>query len=315
MKKYFLHAFFTACLLGLCTLGCQKDSDIEQIDDTAPAIFADTIKVIGTPSTDEVQFPVQKKFSCQSGLIYGDSVLQVDENKGNKDQIILPVGNGSPGKYLSWPKGLSIDSITGAINVSRSDQGARYVVGFVPIDGKDTCLQYVIISGVSYLDGIYSLSEQDTLVRPIYDANPSKAPFCDESGADDYFEFGKGKGNDKCVFDGKGKDGKEQKLNKKKIRIRSISGIIDLKYTLASGAFGASPRNGQEVRAVLSYQLNRNGKKALQELEMVFVYYKSRADIPQDLQDYIANSRQNILNFNIASFYGRPRPPLIVIVN
>jgi hypothetical protein len=48
---------------------------------------------------------------------------------------------------------------------------------------------------------------------------------------------------------------------------------------------------------------------------MVFVYYKSRADIPQDLQDYIANSRQNILNFNIASFYGRPRPPLIVIVN
>jgi hypothetical protein len=88
-----------------------------------------------------------------------------------------------------------------------------------------------------------------------------------------------------------------------------------LKYTLASGAFGASPRNGQEVRAVLSYQLNKNGKKALQELEMVFVYYKSRADIPQDLQDYIANSRQNILNFNIASFYGRPRPPLIVIVN
>jgi hypothetical protein len=48
-----------------------------------------------------------------------------------QDYIITPVNSPGTGKYLAWPIGMKIDSTTGAINVSKSESGLRYMIGFV----------------------------------------------------------------------------------------------------------------------------------------------------------------------------------------
>ena len=109
-----------------------------------------------------------------------------------------------------------IDSSSGAIDISNSEAGMRYVIGFVKQGSHDTCLSNLIVAGVTYVDSIYSLEDNDTLAIPYFNANASAAPVCDPSDDSDYpGNSGKGKGDNKCVFDGQGKNGKSAQANGK----------------------------------------------------------------------------------------------------
>src|SRR5688500_18675740 len=62
---------------------------------------------------------------------YGDSILYLKPKAGG-DFFVQPLNNtGIQGTWFSWPQGLSINQTNGTINLSQSETGVRYNVGFV----------------------------------------------------------------------------------------------------------------------------------------------------------------------------------------
>ncbi|MBC7829780.1 MAG: hypothetical protein H7122_18695 [Chitinophagaceae bacterium] len=237
---------------------------------------------------------------CPNGPKYKDSLIY-NESKSGKDHIVKPLNDPGAGKYYSWPQGLVLDSLSGSINVTKSETGLRYIVAFVKIGTKDTCLQTLILSGASYVDSIHILGKNQTTAQPYFDANLQTSSICianpDEDDDDD------DDGNDKCEFS----------TSNKKVKIKSISGTIDLKKTLENEAFGRNPVNGTAIRVSVYYKLNDKSSKALQKMDVQMVYYEKKSQVPQAVVDYVQQKRSNIINQQLISVKGNPRPPLIVI--
>ena len=82
----------------------------------------------------------------QLSPIYGDSIIYPQPTSGS-DYIFRPVNNPGTGKYFSWPIGMVIDSVSGAIDVTKSQTGQRYDIGFIKSGTTDTCLSQLIIGG------------------------------------------------------------------------------------------------------------------------------------------------------------------------
>jgi len=82
--------------------------------------------------------------SCPILPIYGDTLIF--QQPSGSDYIVQPVNNPGPGKYFAWPVGMVIDQNTGAINITQSQTGMRYILGFVPAGTHDTCLNKLIIA-------------------------------------------------------------------------------------------------------------------------------------------------------------------------
>jgi hypothetical protein len=229
--------------------------------------------------------------------------------KKGGDFFASPVNNiGIDGTYFSWPEGLKINRNTGAINLSQSETGVRYNVAFVKKGTTDTCVSQLITGGITYLDGIYVLDQQDTLAKPIFNANPFAAPICDNSSDTDYGNNGNGNGNNKCVFDN---DAPGQRANDQKLRVRTQSGIINLKRSVNDGLFGKNPKNGDTKNVQIRYQLNDASQKANQKITVQVMYYDKASNVPVTLQQEIAGKRNSLFNYHIVK--GKPRPPLLII--
>lgn len=278
--------------------------------------------------------PANPDFSCTQPVDFGDTIIY-PQPAGSGDYIIYPLNANSlgKGKYLSWPVGLMMDSSTGAIDVTQSQTGLRYIVGFAKPGSPDTCLRNLILAGVTYVDSIYDLGAGDTLAIPYFNANANTPSPCDTSDDTDYpgnsgtgnsngngtsgngsgSNNGKGNGDNKCFFDGKDNKGNGGQANKKNIKVRTISGIINLQATLNDGAFGPNPINGATVTVPVYYTLNDNSKKALQVINVNVTYYDTRADVPASLVQTIETNRNAFFN-NTPILGMNPRPPLIVIV-
>jgi hypothetical protein len=302
MKKMFYHYFVLITIIFIIVLSCRKSGNTLNTDENPPSAV--------------VPFPQNFTMNCPSGPDYGDSILYTQPTNGNSDYIVTPVNNPGTGRYLSWPEGMVIDSSTGAINLSQSEVGERYMIGFVKRGTTDTCLKTLILGGASYVDSIYNLSKNDTLAHPYFDANPVQPSICNSSDDSDYPGNGNGNGDgdNKCQFDGPDKKGKRYQVNSMNIKIRSKNGIINLMRTMQSGAFGANPVDGQVVNAMLFYNLNDNSKKAIQQLPLRIMYYHNLAAVPRYLINYIRSKRTNILNSQMTTLNGKPRPPLIIVI-
>lgn len=166
---------------------------------------------------------------------------------------------------------------------------------------KDTCIQTIVLAGVSYVDSIHTLSKNQTVAHPYLNADVQTSSICivapDEDDDDD------DDGNDKCEF----------KSSSPKVKVKTITGAIDLKRTVENGAFGSNPANGKTIKVSISYKLNDKSNKASQKMDVNLVYYERRSDIPQTLVDYVQQKRQDILKKELISTKGNPRPPLIII--
>lgn len=311
-----------ACVIYAFIACSKNDRDIYIDTDsqnhlTEPETFAGAVNIdsiLGLETIAAVPYPNSGSFKCSIERIYKDSVLYNDKGPGSSS-IVKVDKNPGAGKYYSWPQGLAIDSVTGSINVTASAGGYRYTVGFVKNGTRDTCLQNIIISGATYKDGIYVLANNDTLAYPYFNADPAGAAICDNSGDNDYQDNqGHGNGNHKCEFDAADPKGKKGRANSKHVKVRTISGAINLKKTQEEGAFGATvPVNGQGIMVPVYYKLQDKGNKTLQKVNVQVIYYDRQTDIPVSLVSYINRRKSRTESRALITPDGNPRPPLIVI--
>ncbi len=246
-------------------------------------------------------FPQAPVTGCPNSPSYGDSIVFPQPANG-QDYVLTPVNNPGPGKYLSWPAGMVIDSLTGAIDVTKSQTGQRYAIGFVKNGSTDTCLNTLIIGGADYLDSVYVFDNGPKKAEPYFNANPYLPPVCNGSGP--------GSG---CAFDVTGS------AANLKVSVNNSSGEIDLMKTLngnglLGGAFGPLPYNGQTVTATIYYRLNDQSNNALQHLDVELMYFFSKSQMNSGLLATILFKLQNGLNSSLISTSANPRPPLIIIV-
>jgi hypothetical protein len=243
---------------------------------------------------------------CPNAPSYGDSIIYLQPVNGQ--YTVSPVNNtGITGTYLSWPEGLDLNKNTGVINVSKSETGVRYLVGFVKDGTRDTCISQLILGGITYMDSIYVIEKNDTLAKPIFNANPYAGPACDPSDDTDYPD-NNGNGNNKCSFDD---NTPGSKANDQKLRVRTLNGYINLKKSLNDGLFGPNVKNGDFKVINILYQLNDNSKKAQQQISVKVIYFDKVSSIPSALVNEVATKRLSMLDYHIVN--GKPRPPLLII--
>ncbi len=298
-------------LLGILTLilalfACRKSvSDVQPqtVVQSQPHDSTQQVKTDSTPAAPVTPFPVAPITGCAYDPSYGDSIIYPQPTNG-QDYIVSPINNPGPGKYISWPVGLVIDSVTGAIDVTKSNTGQRYDIGFVKAGTTDTCLSPLIIGGADYMDSVYVLADNATQAVPYFDANPYLASIC----------TGQGPGGNSCSFDVTGSAASQ------KVIVNSSTGVIDLQKTLngsllgLGGAFGLIPTNGQTAVATIYYKLNDASNMALQHITVNMVYYDSKSNMTSGLLNSIVGKLDDALMGNLILGGGNPRPPLIVIV-
>jgi hypothetical protein len=254
---------------------------------------------VQTPPPPLPQTPAVPLAGCQFAPLYGDSIIFPQPTNG-ADYIVNLTNSPGTGKFISWPIGMVLDSLTGAIDVTKSQTGMRYEIGFIKNGTTDTCLSQLIIGGAAYLDSVYVLDNGSTKAAPYYDANIYLPPVCS--------------GGSGCTFDVTGSAGNQ------KVIVDKFTGVIDLQKTLngtllgLGGAFGLIPTNGSSVTTTIYYRLNDPSNNALQHIDVQIAYFGSKSLLNSGLLSGITNALDNVLSGHIISASINPRPPLIVIV-
>jgi hypothetical protein len=225
-------------------------------------------------------------------LTYGDSVLYLRPSLG--DYIVYP-NTQRTGEYSGFPEGIEIDDKTGAINISKSETGLRYRITHTAPDGTISTTK-VVLSGITYFDQFYHLSQNDTIAFPVYNATASSPLPLTGSVFDD----GGGAGATGC-------------------EVKTVNGQINLAQTVRNGLFGSSPVNDARRDIEILYRLNDGSGKTVNKLKVRLYYYTSMAAVAPDLLETLAE-RQNggvflkgagILNTEQAA---KPRPPCVIII-
>jgi hypothetical protein len=244
---------------------------------------------------------------CPHAPNYGDSVVYTRPKNGG-DFFLDPINNiGIEGTYISYPEGLRLNRNSGVINLSQSETGVRYNIAFIKKGSSDTCVSQLIVAGLTYLDAIYVLDKYDTLAKPVFNADPQMSSICDASDDTDYPD-NNSNGNNKCSFDDASPG---QRANDMKLRVRTKSGIINLKKSVTDGLFGPNPKNGDKKMVPIFYKLNDASQKAPQKLSVQVMYYDKVSDIPTALQQEVEGKRTQMFNYKVVK--GKPRPPLLII--
>lgn len=249
----------------------------------------------GTPTTPDIP-AVPTGPSCPAMLIYGDTIVYPQPSGG--DYIVHPVNDPGPGKYFAWPVGMVLDQNTGAINLSQSETGMKYIMGFVKAGTTDTCLSTLVIGGASYYDSVYVFENGVTKAPPYFEANPYLPSVCANGG---------------CTFDVTGSAAAQ------KVIVDKNTGVIDLKKTLngsllgLGGAFGLLPVNGATVTTTIYYKINYGSNNALQKIQVQLQYYDKKSLISGALIGGLVNILDNVLAGHVISTSASPRPPLVIM--
>ena len=287
MKRTLLPGSLILLFFISLSIACKKS-----VESVTPVVVttsdsAHILSVVPYPQT-----PLQE---CTNAPNYGDSIVFVQPTTGN-DYYVYPKSNqGVAGTYLSWPQGLSMDPKTGIIDLTASQTGQRFSVGFVKTGSSDTCMSQLIVGGAAYMDSVYVLSQSDTTSIPYFNANPYQPSPCSPNGQGgcqfDYNDYAKDQG---IVVDKK-------------------TGYIDLKKTTQKINF-ATLINGMSMITRIYYKLNDNSNNAPQMIQVKLMYYVHKSDVPANILSQISQNLTNTLNDILISKGPSARPPLIVIV-
>jgi hypothetical protein len=250
-----------------------------------------------------------------------------------KNYTILPTIKPSvQGVFKAIPRGLSLDSLTGRVNINRSLSGMRYKVYYVtPTGGLVDSTQFVI-SGIDYADSIFVLNATPNtydMAYPIYNANKNNVLPCDEDDDDS---------DDLCVFDETdlNNDGNDDidGVIQQKLLVNEKNGVIDIEGSYHAGIFGSSnPPNGTRKNFTFYYRLRDASNMALNKITVQVYYYRRSADVPNSLKNLIkqrkaidervllsplpgnANELAKYDTYMDFNYYSKPRrPPILVIV-
>src|SRR5262245_14353461 len=86
-----------------------------------------------TQEPKSIPFPNEIELNnCLLGPDYGTKVICPSWRGPHNDHKVKPKNDPGPGLYFAWPTGLLIDANTGEINVTQSETGAKYIIGFIP---------------------------------------------------------------------------------------------------------------------------------------------------------------------------------------
>jgi hypothetical protein len=281
----------------------------------APDLVSKGLRPLGTSNpagqaTDSAvlpSFPIQsanyyaaggsQPAGCSVLPLYGDTLVFPQPATG--DDIIQPVNSPGPGKYFAWPAGMVLDQHSGAVNLTQSQAGMRYAIGFVPNGTTDTCISTLIIGGAAYYDSVYVLGDGDTLALPYFNANAGLANICSVPGA--------------CTFDYNGQ------AAARGVIVDPATGMIQLSKTTGKGAgqlkglFGAVPHNGATAVVNIAYKLNDGSNNAPQQIAVQFEYYDTKSQVaPGQLKMMEANTL-NAMQDALISTSRNARPPIIII--
>ncbi|WP_431209447.1 hypothetical protein ACQ86N_25150 [Puia sp. P3] len=312
MKKLSLAGLILVFLFCACRKNL-SDPDTQTQTSTNPPVVPpphDTSRVSSPNPADTTLVPFPKQTaaaqapapSCALSPLYGDSIIYVEPTNGS-DYIVFPVNASGQGKYFSWPVGMTIDQNTGAINLSKSETGLKYMIGFVKNGSTDTCLSTLIVGGASYADSIYVLADGANTAIPYFEADPYLTNTCASGNG--------------CAFD------INNTAASSKVIVNKTTGVIDLQKTLngtllgLGGAFGLLPTNGSSVTTTIYYKVNDPSNLAVQHIDVQLVYYDTKAALQNSnpgLLSGVVNKLNNLLAGHMISYQANPRPPLIVIV-
>lgn len=308
MKKYAYPLL--ACMIFFTAISCRKEvSNAEQGRQPQGSSNRPSPGAHDTTATPPVvdsttvhpPFPVNTPVvtsACSFLPIYGDTIIYPQPTSG-QDYIFNVVNSPGTGKYFSWPEGMVIDPNTGAIDLTRSETGLKYAIGFVKDGTTDTCLSTLVVGGAAYMDSVYILDNGQLKALPYFDADPALANVCAGGG---------------CTFDVNGTAASQ------KVIVNQTTGAIDLQKTLngtllgLGGAFGLLPVNGSSITTNIYYRLNDPSNSALQHIAVQLQFFDHKSGIGAGLLGNILNKVNNLLSGNLISNYANPRPPLIIIV-
>ncbi len=241
-------------------------------------------------------------------LSYGDTIFYIRTGATN---IISPINFNKQGTFYGFPKGIELDSITGKIDLMESETGLRYRIMFVPKGTIDTISTKIIISGINFYDGIYRLSQGDSIAKSIYNANG--LPFVPG-------QFGCGLFN---VFD----DGNG--CNSQGCAVSLINGNINLAKSLRDNAISSTHDSQKEF--TYYYRMDDRSEKTLNKLKVKLYFYNKVADIPQYLWDILLIEHAGTIltrpkigsdlieitpqgTQGVTGINAKPRPPCIIII-
>lgn len=225
-------------------------------------------------------------------LNYGDSIIFLRPSAG--DYIVKPATH-REGTYSGFPEGIEIDDQTGAINVSKSETGLRYRITHTSPNGTVTTTK-LVLSGITFFDKYYRLSQNDTIAFPVYNATaalplPLSGSVFDEGGA----------------------------ANTSGCDVKTVNGQINLAQTVRNGLFGSTPSNDARRDIEIVYRLNDGSGKIINKLKVRLYYYTSMATVAPDLLQTLAE-RQNegvfLRGSGVSGTEGlaKPRPPCVIII-
>ena len=226
-------------------------------------------------------------------LSYRDSIIFL-RPVASGDYIVYPISR-KEGVYSGFPEGIEIDGSTGAINVSKSETGLRYRITHTATDGKITETS-VVLSGISFSDKFYNLSQNDTLSQPIYNASQFRTLPINGSNFDD--------GNN---------------ANSGGCSVRTENGTINLAQCVRNGVFGNTPQNDSRRDFDINYRINDGSGRSLNKIRVRLYYYTSMAAVAPDLLQTLLDRQTGgvflrggtVENTNQTA---KPRPPCVIII-
>ncbi|MBL7745379.1 MAG: hypothetical protein JNN00_18035 [Chitinophagaceae bacterium] len=223
-------------------------------------------------------------------LSYGDSIIYLKAQSA--DYIVNPTEQRT-GTYAGFPDGIEIDDVTGAINVSKSETGLRYRVTHTAPDGTVTTIK-VVLSGITFPDKYYHLSQNDSIAFPVYNADVSR--ILPVTGS--IFDEGNGANTGGCS-------------------VKTTNGQINLKETIRNGVFGSTPQNDVRKDFDIAYRLNDASGKAVNKIRVRLYYYERMSDVPADLLETLQDRADQgvFLRTTGTARIAKPRPPCVIIVN
>jgi hypothetical protein len=276
--KITLNSFYYLVVLLILITACSKSA---AVDDTG---------VNPSPNPNPIPSNV---------INYGDSIFYL---KSIGTNIVSPLPMNRAGKFIGFPKGIELDSVNGNISLTESEMGLRYKIMFVPNGTTDTISTKIVLAGINFYDGIYRLSQGDSIAMPIYNAKGvTYTPGSFGTGLNNSFDEGNGCNNQGCA-------------------VSVVNGRINLAKSLRDGAISSS--NDSQKEFTYYYKMDDASSRTLNKLKIKLYYYQRRADIPQYLWDIILLDHagtilKNAQGIEIANIQAtaRPRPPCIVIVD
>jgi hypothetical protein len=236
-------------------------------------------------------------------LSYGDSVFYV----GVRDYDISPIHNRT-GTYTAFPDNLLIDKASGKVTVSvmglgsESQTGLRYKIRLQPAGGGEADSTYVVIAGINYLDRVYRMSQNDTIIYPIYNADISNPIPAGTYGI--------------------------QADNR--LSINPVNGQINLKDCIRKGLFDQPVEDGEWEELTITYKSSDKSNRVSNRIDIALYYYKTMQEIPSNVSQLMRAHQSQVLGVNHQQIpvtsgaidtdlpanvsVSKPRPPCVIIV-